>query len=150
MSAWEAKSLQDSYLKNWLKNTSCELSRLEQTAAPVGWECQWDRYGILHLLYYIYNDTKFEISINIFILIITNVFPLKLPKLLYTVYVFTQHKYYKYDTIFFLFVLKIVTILSYVAFFSTSSINMQCRITSIEKTHFSLFGHVDRASFFFL
>jgi hypothetical protein len=46
MSAWESGELQESYLRKWLVGTGCELTRLEQTAAPPGWECQWDRYGI--------------------------------------------------------------------------------------------------------
>ncbi|XP_014210655.1 formin-binding protein 4 [Copidosoma floridanum] len=47
MCAWEAGVLQEAYLRNWLVGTASELTRLEQTAAPPGWECQWDRYGIL-------------------------------------------------------------------------------------------------------
>jgi len=41
-----ANSLDDSYFQKWLTNTNHELERLEQDAAPAGWLCQWDRYGI--------------------------------------------------------------------------------------------------------
>ncbi|XP_014221578.1 fibrous sheath CABYR-binding protein-like [Trichogramma pretiosum] len=57
ISAWESSDLQSSYLKKWLQSTSCELTRLEQTAAPPGWECQWDR---LHKRYYYRNATTGE------------------------------------------------------------------------------------------
>ncbi|KAJ8667431.1 hypothetical protein QAD02_009094 [Eretmocerus hayati] len=57
MCAWEAGVLQVSYLRNWLTGTGCELTRLEQTAAPPGWECQWDRS---HKRYYYRNSATGE------------------------------------------------------------------------------------------
>ncbi|OXU22635.1 hypothetical protein TSAR_013641 [Trichomalopsis sarcophagae] len=54
LSAWESGDLRESYLRNWLVGTGCELTRLEQTAAPPGWECQWDRS---HKRYYYRNAT---------------------------------------------------------------------------------------------
>lgn len=44
--AWEAGCLEKNYLRRWLSDTSHELERLEQDAAPPGWLCQWDRYSI--------------------------------------------------------------------------------------------------------
>lgn len=46
--AWESGDLKEKYFTTWLTNTSCELVRLERTAAPSGWDCQWDRYSILY------------------------------------------------------------------------------------------------------
>lgn len=45
-SAWHAGALSQPYLYNWLGDTGAELARLEQAAAPEGWACEWDRYGI--------------------------------------------------------------------------------------------------------
>lgn len=45
-SAWHAGALSQPYLSNWLGDTGAELARLEQAAAPDGWACEWDRYGI--------------------------------------------------------------------------------------------------------
>lgn len=44
--AWEGGFLEKNYLRRWLTNTSHELERLEQDAAPPGWLCQWDRYSM--------------------------------------------------------------------------------------------------------
>ncbi|XP_043506995.1 formin-binding protein 4-like isoform X1 [Frieseomelitta varia] len=52
--AWEAGCLEKSYLRRWLSDTSHELERLEQDAAPPGWLCQWDRS---HKRYYYQNTT---------------------------------------------------------------------------------------------
>ncbi|XP_058796412.1 formin-binding protein 4-like [Phymastichus coffea] len=57
LAAWESGSLSESYLRNWLTGTGCELTRLEQTAAPPGWECQWDRS---HKRYYYRNTSTGE------------------------------------------------------------------------------------------
>ena len=46
LAAWEAGELKNNYLNNWLTETGRELSRLEEAAAPPGWNCQWDRYCI--------------------------------------------------------------------------------------------------------
>lgn len=46
VSAWHAGALSQPYLSNWLSDTGAELARLEQAAAPDGWACEWDRYGI--------------------------------------------------------------------------------------------------------
>lgn len=48
--AWAANSLEESYFQKWLTNTNHELERLEQDAAPAGWLCQWDRYGIPYII----------------------------------------------------------------------------------------------------
>ncbi|XP_068986256.1 formin-binding protein 4-like isoform X1 [Bombus flavifrons] len=50
--AWEAGCLEKNYLRRWLSDTSHELERLEQDAAPPGWLCQWDRS---HKRYYYQN-----------------------------------------------------------------------------------------------
>ncbi|XP_076300616.1 uncharacterized protein LOC143218911 isoform X1 [Lasioglossum baleicum] len=50
--AWEGGYLEKSYLRRWLTDTSHELERLEQDAAPPGWLCQWDRS---HKRYYYQN-----------------------------------------------------------------------------------------------
>ncbi|KOC64365.1 Formin-binding protein 4 [Habropoda laboriosa] len=50
--AWEAGCLEKNYLRRWLTDTSHELERLEQDAAPPGWLCQWDRS---HKRYYYQN-----------------------------------------------------------------------------------------------
>ncbi|XP_031830345.1 uncharacterized protein LOC116426036 isoform X2 [Nomia melanderi] len=50
--AWEGGCLEKSYLRRWLTDTSHELERLEQDAAPPGWLCQWDRS---HKRYYYQN-----------------------------------------------------------------------------------------------
>ncbi|XP_033327519.2 uncharacterized protein LOC117221048 [Megalopta genalis] len=50
--AWEGGYLEKSYLRRWLTETSHELERLEQDAAPPGWLCQWDRS---HKRYYYQN-----------------------------------------------------------------------------------------------
>ncbi|CAK9818615.1 Formin-binding protein 4 [Anthophora quadrimaculata] len=52
--AWEADCLEKNYLRRWLTDTSHELERLEQDAAPPGWLCQWDRS---HKRYYYQNTT---------------------------------------------------------------------------------------------
>ncbi|XP_076180129.1 uncharacterized protein LOC143153138 isoform X2 [Ptiloglossa arizonensis] len=52
--AWEGGCLEKSYLRRWLTDTSHELERLEQDAAPPGWLCQWDRS---HKRYYYQNTT---------------------------------------------------------------------------------------------
>ncbi|XP_053989437.1 formin-binding protein 4-like isoform X1 [Hylaeus volcanicus] len=52
--AWEGGCLEKSYLSRWLTDTSHELERLEQDAAPPGWLCQWDRS---HKRYYYQNTT---------------------------------------------------------------------------------------------
>ncbi|XP_017893051.1 formin-binding protein 4-like [Ceratina calcarata] len=52
--AWEAGCLEKDYLRRWLTETSHELERLEQDAAPLGWLCQWDRS---HKRYYYQNTT---------------------------------------------------------------------------------------------
>ncbi|XP_029050844.2 formin-binding protein 4-like isoform X1 [Osmia bicornis bicornis] len=52
--AWEGGYLEKSYLRRWLSDTSHELERLEQDAAPPGWLCQWDRS---HKRYYYQNTT---------------------------------------------------------------------------------------------
>ncbi|XP_031368407.1 interaptin-like isoform X2 [Apis dorsata] len=52
--AWEAGCLEKNYLRKWLCDTSHELERLEQDAAPSGWLCQWDRS---HKRYYYQNTT---------------------------------------------------------------------------------------------
>ncbi|XP_012280309.1 formin-binding protein 4 isoform X2 [Orussus abietinus] len=57
LTAWEAGDLKESYLSNWLTGTSGELARLEQAAAPPGWDCQWDRS---HKRYYYRNATSGE------------------------------------------------------------------------------------------
>ncbi|CAL7942168.1 unnamed protein product [Xylocopa violacea] len=53
--AWEAGCLEKNYLRRWLTDTSHELERLEQDAAPPGWLCQWDRS---HKRYYYQNTTN--------------------------------------------------------------------------------------------
>ncbi|XP_048514272.1 formin-binding protein 4-like isoform X2 [Athalia rosae] len=55
--AWEAGELKEGYLFEWLKGTGLELARLEQAAAPPGWDCHWDR---LHKRYYYRNATTGE------------------------------------------------------------------------------------------
>ncbi|XP_015609403.1 formin-binding protein 4 isoform X2 [Cephus cinctus] len=57
LGAWEAGDLKENYLHNWLTGTSRELGRLEQAAAPSGWDCQWDRS---HKRYYYRNSTSGE------------------------------------------------------------------------------------------
>ncbi|XP_033214231.1 formin-binding protein 4-like isoform X2 [Belonocnema kinseyi] len=52
LEAWETGDLKQTYLHQWLTSTGRQLSRLEQTAAPLGWECQWDRS---HKRYYYRN-----------------------------------------------------------------------------------------------
>ncbi|XP_003701113.1 uncharacterized protein LOC100878735 isoform X2 [Megachile rotundata] len=52
--AWEGGYLEKSYLRRWLSDTSHELERLEQDAAPPGWLCQWDRS---HKRYYYQNTS---------------------------------------------------------------------------------------------
>ncbi|XP_076624014.1 uncharacterized protein LOC143343227 isoform X1 [Colletes latitarsis] len=52
--AWEGGCLEKGYLRRWLTDTSHELERLEQDAAPPGWLCQWDRS---HKRYYYQNTT---------------------------------------------------------------------------------------------
>ncbi|XP_076236920.1 uncharacterized protein LOC143180822 isoform X2 [Calliopsis andreniformis] len=52
--AWEGGYLEKSYLRRWLTDTSHDLQRLEQDAAPPGWLCQWDRS---HKRYYYQNTT---------------------------------------------------------------------------------------------
>ncbi|GLH14072.1 Uncharacterized protein GBIM_18499, partial [Gryllus bimaculatus] len=42
-SAWETGALSHTYWSSWLADTSTELVRLEQEAAPSGWACEWDR-----------------------------------------------------------------------------------------------------------
>ncbi|GLV43659.1 hypothetical protein CBL_07014 [Carabus blaptoides fortunei] len=41
--AYKANGLSRRYLYTWLRETSTELGKLEQDAAPDGWQCQWDR-----------------------------------------------------------------------------------------------------------
>lgn len=36
-------SLKANYFEKWLSDTSSELIKLEQEAAPSGWLLQWDR-----------------------------------------------------------------------------------------------------------
>nr|XP_046481673.1 formin-binding protein 4-like isoform X1 [Neodiprion pinetum] len=55
--AWEAGDLKEGYLHEWLKGTGLELGRLEQAAAPPGWDCHWDRS---HKRYYYRNSVTGE------------------------------------------------------------------------------------------
>lgn len=58
--AWEGGYLEKSYLRRWLSDTSHELERLEQDAAPPGWLCQWDRYSIPSKIYVLLRTNKHE------------------------------------------------------------------------------------------
>ena len=58
--AWEAGCLEKSYLRRWLSDTSHELERLEQDAAPPGWLCQWDRYSIPSKICVLFHTNKHE------------------------------------------------------------------------------------------
>lgn len=46
--AYKANGISRRYLYTWLRETFTELGKLEQDAAPEGWQCQWDRYGRTH------------------------------------------------------------------------------------------------------
>lgn len=58
--AWEAGCLEKNYLRKWLCDTSHELERLEQDAAPSGWLCQWDRYSIPSKICVLFHINKHE------------------------------------------------------------------------------------------
>lgn len=46
MDAWKDNYLNDEYFSKWLDEMAIELSTLEETVAPDGWACQWDKYVI--------------------------------------------------------------------------------------------------------
>jgi len=50
MEAWKDNSLNDEYFSKWLDEMAIELCTLEESVAPDGWTCQWDKYVTCNLL----------------------------------------------------------------------------------------------------
>uniref|UniRef100_A0A2S2QB47 WW domain-containing protein n=1 Tax=Sipha flava TaxID=143950 RepID=A0A2S2QB47_9HEMI len=50
LEAWKDNCLKDDYFSKWLDEMAIELSTLEESVAPDGWTCQWDKYVICNLL----------------------------------------------------------------------------------------------------
>lgn len=50
MEAWKDNCLNDEYFSKWLDEMAIELSTLEESVAPDGWICQWDKYVTCNLL----------------------------------------------------------------------------------------------------
>jgi len=50
MEAWKDNSLNDEYFSKWLDEMAIDLSTLEDSVAPDGWICQWDKYVTVILL----------------------------------------------------------------------------------------------------
>lgn len=50
MEAWKDNCLNDEYFSKWLDEMAIELSTLEESVAPDGWICQWDKYVSYNLL----------------------------------------------------------------------------------------------------
>lgn len=50
MEAWKINCLNDKYFSKWLDEMAIELSTLEESVAPDGWICQWDKYVVYNLL----------------------------------------------------------------------------------------------------
>jgi len=50
MEAWKINCLNDEYFSKWLDEMAIELSTLEESVAPDGWTCQWDKYVAYYLL----------------------------------------------------------------------------------------------------
>uniref|UniRef100_A0A1B6J405 Uncharacterized protein n=2 Tax=Homalodisca liturata TaxID=320908 RepID=A0A1B6J405_9HEMI len=44
VAALDAGGLSAKYMWEWLTSVDSQLASLEQAAAPLGWQCQWDRY----------------------------------------------------------------------------------------------------------
>ncbi|XP_025197460.1 formin-binding protein 4-like [Melanaphis sacchari] len=53
MEAWKDNSLNDEYFSKWLDEMAIELCTLEESVAPDGWTCQWDK---INTRYYYQND----------------------------------------------------------------------------------------------
>jgi len=51
--AWKDNSLNDEYFSKWLDEMAIELCTLEESVAPDGWTCQWDK---INTRYYYQND----------------------------------------------------------------------------------------------
>lgn len=50
MEAWKDNCLNNEYFSKWLDQMAIELSTLEESVAPDGWTCQWDKYVTCNLL----------------------------------------------------------------------------------------------------
>jgi len=50
MEAWKINCLNDEYFSKWLDEIAVELNTLEESVAPDGWICQWDKYVACNLL----------------------------------------------------------------------------------------------------
>ncbi|XP_060866511.1 formin-binding protein 4-like [Metopolophium dirhodum] len=53
MEAWKDNCLNDEYFSKWLDEMAIELCTLEESVAPDGWTCQWDK---INTRYYYQND----------------------------------------------------------------------------------------------
>lgn len=50
MEAWKGNCLNNEYFSKWLDEMAVELNTLEDSVAPDGWTCQWDKYVTYNLL----------------------------------------------------------------------------------------------------
>lgn len=50
MEAWKGNYLNNEYFSKWLDEMAVELNTLEDSVAPDGWTCQWDKYVTYNLL----------------------------------------------------------------------------------------------------
>lgn len=56
MEAWKDNCLNDEYFLGWLDEMAIELTTLEESVAPDGWKCQWDKYVTYNLLRFMPNE----------------------------------------------------------------------------------------------